>query len=439
MEKKKIGVISLGCDKNRVDAEKMMYNLGTFAELTNEIEKANIIVINTRSFLCSSRKEAIDTILECNALREGELEKIVVTGCLPQKFISELYDELPEVDLFLGTNDYDLLFEGISEIYKGKRLNLVGKGHGFKDDKRVLSTPSHYAYLKVADGCNNRCSYCLIPYIRGKFVSTPIESLKEEVKSIGEVEELILVAQDLTMYGTDIYKKPSLVRLVRELSSMQEVKSIRLLYCYPELIDEELISEFKTNEKLIKYIDIPLQHADEGVLKAMNRRGNAAKYLKLIKRLQDIGVAIRSTFIAGFPGESEEAFENLVNFIKEAKLFNAGFFAYSREKGTPSYGFSGQIPQKVKNQRVKTLYKIQKAIVEQNLSSFVGKTLSVLCDGVDYDVQSFYGRAYFNAPDVDGKVYFNYDDDIVQGRRYLVKIKSIKDYDLYGEVEHELT
>ncbi len=439
MDKKKIGVISLGCDKNRVDSEKMLYTLKDFAEITNDIQKAEIIIINSCGFLCESRQEAIETVLDCNSLRDGVLEKIVLTGCLPQKFIDELFDELIEVDLFLGVNDYDLLKEGIVEIYKNKRVNLVGKGN-FNQTERVLTTPEHYAYLKVADGCKNHCTYCLIPYIRGKLKSTPIEELKQEVLELGEIKELILVAQDLTAYGLDIYGKPSLVRLIKELTQMESVGSIRLLYCYPELIDDELIEEIKTNDKVIKYIDVPMQHADDSVLKRMNRKGTKQSYLRLVEKLKQIpDMVIRSTFIAGFPGETDENFENLCDFIQKAKLFNAGFFAYSREEGTPAYKLDGQLPAKVKKDRVKKLYKIQKEIVKQKLSSYKGKTLQVVCDGIDYDKQSFYGRAYFSAPIVDGLVYFNSDQEIIQGETYTVKIEKIKNYDLYGGVINEYT
>ena len=435
MERKKIGVISLGCDKNREDSEKMLYYLKEFAEITNEIENAQIIIINTCAFLCSSREEAINEIMRCNSLREnGVLEKIVVTGCLPQKFIKELYGELTEVDLFLGAFDYELLKTGIEEIYKNKRVNLVGKGNKTQTESRILTTPYHYAYLKIADGCDNRCTYCLIPYIRGKYFSEPIEELKEEVKKLGFIKELILVAQDVTLYGKDLYGKPSIARLLKELTAMEEVGSIRLLYCYPDKFDDELINEIITNDKIIKYADIPFQHADDEILRKMNRRGNKEEYLKLVKKLQDGGVAVRSTFIAGFPSESEEAFENLVDFIKQAKLFNAGFFAYSREEGTPAYNFPDQIDEKTKKQRVKKLYDVQKKISKENLKRFIGKELKVVCDGVDYEKQSFYGRAYFSAPEVDGVVYFSGDEDIVQGEEYTVLIEKSFDYDLYGGI-----
>lgn len=437
MERKKIGVISLGCDKNRVDTEKMLYSLSGFAEITNEIEKAQIIIINTCAFLCSSREEAINEILSCNQLREnGVLEKIVVTGCLPQKFIDELFDELVEVDLFLGTYDYSLLKTGIEEIYKNKRVNLVGKGQLIKDEQRILTSPSHYAYLKIADGCDNRCTYCLIPYIRGKYFSIPIEDLKREVAELGYTRELILVAQDITLYGKDIYRKPSLVKLLKELTAMDEVGSVRLLYCYPDIFSDELIEEIKNNDKIIKYVDVPFQHADDDVLKRMNRRGSKEKYLELIEKLKKIdSMVIRSTFISGFPGETQQAHESLIDFLKKAKLFNAGFFAYSREEGTPAYNFKEQVPEKTKRQRVKELYAVQKEIMEESLNSYVGKQLKVVCDGIDYEKQSFYGRAYFSCPGVDGVVYFTSDEDIVQGEEYEVIIEKVYNYDLYGGVK----
>ncbi len=428
---KKYGVISLGCDKNRVDTEKMLARLGT-QNITQNMEDAEIIIVNTCAFLESARKEAIDTVLECNEFREkGKLEKIVMTGCLSQKFIGELYDEFTEVDVFLGIADYDLLPEAIERAYSGERVNFVGKKGEFKAEKRVITTPLHFAYLKIADGCNNHCTYCLIPYIRGKYRSESEDDLIAEARDLGGVEELILVAQDITRYGEDIYGKPKLVELLKKLSALENVKSIRLLYCYPDMITDELIEEIKTNDKIIKYIDIPLQHADDEVLKRMNRKGSYKAYEELICKLRKEipGIAIRSTFIAGFPGESEENFENLLKFIKDMKLTNAGFFAYSKEKGTPAYKMKGHLPEKVKQKRVSMLYEAQRQIS----AGLVGKTVEVLTDGVDYEKGSFYGRAYFSAPDIDGKVYFTSDSDIEQGKRYNVRITSADDYDLYGE------
>lgn len=434
---KKIGVISLGCDKNRVDTEKMLSILGN-DNLTQDLSEAEIVIINSCAFLESSRKEAIDTVMECNEYRgNGRLEKIVLTGCLPQKFIDELFDELTEVDIFLGINDYELLPDAIEQSYNGKRVNLVGANkQAFETQKRVVTTPLHYAYLKIADGCNNHCTYCLIPAIRGKYRSEKIEDLKKEAENLGDIAELILVAQDVTRYGEDIYGKQSLVELIRELSSLDNIGSIRLLYAYPDCLSDELIDEIANNDKVIKYLDIPLQHADDTVLKRMNRRGSGESYLRLIEKLRERvkGIAIRSTFIAGFPGETEEQFGNLVKFIEEAKLNNAGFFAYSREEGTPAYKLDGQLPQKVKNERVRKLYAVQKKISAEILKSYVGNTIEVVADGIDYDKQRFFGRAYFSAPDIDGKVYFTSEYDVNQGEKYQVYIKRGNSYDLFGEV-----
>lgn len=433
---KKIGVISLGCDKNRVDTEKMLGIL-VGSELTSDLSEAQIVVINTCAFLESSRKEAIDAVIECDGYRKtGKLEKIVVTGCLPQKFIAETFDELTEADVFLGIGDYALLPEAIERAYKGERVNLVGEAKTFESVKRVVTTPLHYAYLRIADGCNNRCTYCLIPSIRGKYRSEKIEDLIKEAENLGDVTELILVAQDVTRYGEDLYGEKSLVKLIRELTALDNIGSIRLLYAYPDCLTDELIAEIADNPKVIKYLDIPLQHADDAVLKRMNRKGSGESYLALIEKLRERvkGIAVRSTFIAGFPGETDAQFDNLLKFIKKAKLNNAGFFAYSREEGTPAYKLDGQLPQKIKNERVKKLYAAQKKISAEILKGYKGRVVDVVADGIDYDGQRFYGRAYFSAPDIDGKVYFTSDYDVNQGETYRVLIKKSNSYDLFGEV-----
>ncbi len=438
---KKIGVISLGCDKNRVDSERVLGALSDKYEITNDISEANVIVINTCAFLESSRIESLDTVFECNELRSKNLEKIVLTGCLPEKFIDELFLGLKEVDVFLGVYDYDLLLEALELAYKGNRVNFVKKNNKVLLKNRILTTPCHYYYLKIADGCNNKCTYCLIPSIRGGYVSTPIEELVEEVKSIGESREVILVAQDVTRYGIDIYGESKIVTLIQTLSKLEEVEKIRLLYCYPDMLSNELILEIKNNPKVIKYVDIPLQHASNPVLKRMNRKGTGESYLELINKLKAEveGIAIRSTFITGFPGETEEDFNNLCEFIKKAKLTNCGFFAYSREEGTPAYKLDGQIDDLVKSKRVEKLYELQKQISLGFTKSHIGKTLEVLCDGIDYDKECFIGRAYFNAPDIDGKVYFLSDDVVNQGELYTVLIDGCDEYDLYGRTIDEFT
>lgn len=431
---KKIGVISLGCDKNRVDTEKMLAILSQKHTLTTDYDNADVMIINTCSFLESSRKEAIYEILLAIEQKKKGLEKIIVTGCLPQKFLDEIKDELVEVDAFMGVSDYHKILEVIDQIYSGDRVIEVGLPSQECGTKRILTT-SGYAYLKIADGCSNHCTYCLIPFIRGKYRSVPIDDLILEAKNLGDINELILVAQDTAKYGLDLNDGTNLVKLIRELSKLQNVNGIRLLYCYPENVTDELIHELAVNPKMIKYIDMPLQHADDGVLKLMNRKGTGDGYLALIERLrtQVKGIAIRSTFIAGFPRESEQAFENLVEFLKKAKLFNAGFFKYSKEEGTAAARLDGQVPQSVKTARYKKLYSVQKKIVKENNKALLGRTFKVVAEGFEEEQLVYYGRAYFNAPDVDGKIYFFSSEDVEYGNFYDIKIIKATGYDLYGE------
>ena len=432
---KKVGVISLGCDKNRVDTEKMLSKLKNRHELVADITKAEIIIINTCAFLDSARREAIYEILSAGEYKkQGTAEKIIVTGCFSQKFLPVIKDELLEVDAFMGVSDYGKILSVIDKIYTGERVMEVGLPRGECGTKRVLTT-SGFAYLKIADGCSNRCTYCLIPYIRGKYRSVPMEDLIKEAKGLGKVNELILVAQDVANYGYDLSNGENLPQLIRRLSELANVKKIRLLYCYPEHITDELIEEIKNNDKVIKYIDSPLQHADDGVLKLMNRKGTGEGYLELIKKLRENipEIAIRSTFITGFPRESEEAFNNLVEFLEKAKLFNAGFFKYSNEQGTPASRLDGHIKESVKTARLKKLYSAQKKVVKENNRKLVGKTFEVLAEGFDQDELVYYGRAYFNAPEIDGKVYFFSKSEVQYGKYYKVKIIKATGYDLYGE------
>ncbi len=438
LKDKIFGVISLGCDKNRVDTEKMLAMIrARGCEITDDPAKAQVLIVNTCGFLESSRTEAIETILEFSEYKNSGLEKIVVTGCLPQKFVGELFEPLTEADVFLGVYDYETLFEAIEASYKnGNRQNFVGRGkEAFRVD-RVQTTDPHFAYLKIADGCYNHCTYCLIPKIRGKYHSYPMESLIEEAKELGELSELIVVAQDTTRYGEDLYGKNCFVELLQKLSALENVEKIRLLYCYPDVITDELIEEIRVNDKILKYMDIPLQHSENRVLKLMNRKGKREEYLALFRRIREAipEMAIRSTFIAGFPSETEEEFEAMQDFIKEARLMNCGFFAYSREPDTGASRMKGQVHHKTKERRVRKLYEVQRAISKEILARFVGKRIEVLCDGIDYEKSCFVGRAYFNAPDIDGKVYFN-SMDAMQGRRYQVWIDAADEYDLYGHTE----
>ena len=432
---KTVGVISLGCDKNRVDTEKMLAILERNHTLTNDIEKAQIIIINTCAFLEASRKEAIDEILSSAQYKtNGNLEKLIVTGCLPQKFIDDLKDELIEVDAFLGVSDYEKINDIINEIYSDKRVINVGVPRGECGTDRVLTTGG-YAYLKIADGCSNHCTYCLIPKIRGAYRSVPFDDLIQEAKKLGNVRELILVAQDTTKYGEDLTPKKSLTELIRALSALPNIMGIRLLYCYPENITDELIHEMQVNAKMIRYIDIPFQHASDSVLHRMNRKGTGLEYLGLIEKLKRevSGIAIRSTFITGFPGETEEDFNTLIEFLKKAELFNAGFFKYSREEDTSAYKMADQIKESVKTARVKKLYSTQKKVVKQNYKKLIGRNFKVFAEGFDENRLVYYGRAYFNAPDIDGKIYFFSGDEVKNGDFVNVKIIKADGYDLIGE------
>lgn len=434
---KKYGVISLGCDKNRVDSEKLLHIIKSRGcTVVDDLSEAEVVVVNTCAFLNASRKEAIETVIECAAYKSGRLEKIVVTGCLPQKYVGETFSALTEADVFLGVNDYGTFFEALQKAYEGERVNFVGKGDNLYEHERVITTPCHYAYLKIADGCDNFCTYCLIPKIRGRYKSYPEEELLKEAEKLGDVSELILVAQDVSRYGTDIYGKKYLSTFLKNLTKLVNIKSVRLLYCYPDCIDDELIAEIRDNPKIIKYIDIPFQHSENRVLKLMNRRGTREEYLSLIKKLKrEIpDIAIRSTFIAGFPSETEEECDAMCAFLREAQLTNCGFFAYSREPDTPAYKMAGQVPYAVKKKRVKKLYETQREVSRGFLSSFVGKKLTVVCDGIDYEGKRFIGRAYFNAPEIDGKVYFN-AGNAVQGETVEVIIEDFDDYDLFGKTE----
>ena len=430
---KVFGMISLGCDKNRVDGERLLGEVKRHGcPITDDPAEAQVLIVNTCAFLNAARKEAIETILEGNSLRGGKLEKIVVTGCLPEKFIGELFPALTEGDVFLGVSDCSALFPALERAYAGERVNAVGTG--CEGGVRVITTPPHLKYLKIADGCSNHCTFCLIPCIRGKDRSFPMQQLLDEAGSLGETQELVLVAQDTTRYGEDNGAN-QFVELLQKLSELDNICHIRLLYCYPEVVTDDLIREVRDNPKILKYLDIPLQHSEDRVLKLMGRRGSRAEYLALIEKLRrEIpGIALRTTFIAGFPTETEEEHAGLKAFLSEARFENCGFFAYSREEGTPAYRLKGQIPARVKQRRVKALYAVQEALSAQRLLTFVGQRVKVLCDGIDFERGCFTGRTYFQAYDADGKVFFT-APKAETGAYYDVLIERTDEADLYGRV-----
>lgn len=430
-EKKKVAVISLGCDKNRVDTENILYYLGKGGySATNDLGEADVIIINTCAFIKSAEKEAIDTIFEAAEYKKtGRCEMLVVAGCLPMRYGNELSELLPEVDCFIGMNDYADIC-GI--IDRRDRLSLCG--HYTETAKRILSTPPHYAYLRIADGCDNRCTYCTIPSIRGKYRSRNPDSLLEEAGYLDDmgVRELIIVAQDVTRYGKDFTGEYTLVDLLRRLLAERSFEKIRLLYCYPESVSDELIELVASEERMAKYMDVPLQHISDGILRRMGRRTDSAQIRELFGKLRSRGIAIRTTFIVGFPGETDEQFLELSDFISEYEPEHIGVFAYSREDGTPAARMKDQVPASVKRKRVNALGRLAKKLAEKRNASLVGKTLDVIYEDIDYDRNMFVGRTEADAPDIDGLVRFTGDFCDV-GNVYKVRITGYSGYDLLGE------
>ena len=430
-EKKKVAVISLGCDKNRVDTENILYYLGKGGySATNDLGEADVIIINTCAFIKSAEKEAIDTIFEAAEYKKtGRCETLVVAGCLPMRYGNELSELLPEVDCFIGMNDYADIC-GI--IDRRDRLSLCG--HYTETAKRILSTPPHYAYLRIADGCDNRCTYCTIPSIRGKYRSRNPDSLLEEAGYLDDmgVRELIIVAQDVTRYGKDLTGEYTLVDLLRRLLAERSFEKIRLLYCYPESVSDELIELVASEERMAKYMDVPLQHISDGILRRMGRRTDSAQIRELFGKLRSRGIAIRTTFIVGFPGETDEQFLELSDFISEYEPEHIGVFAYSREDGTPAARMKDQVPASVKRKRVNALGRLAKKLAEKRNASLVGKTLDVIYEDIDYDRNMFVGRTEADAPDIDGLVRFTGDFCDV-GNVYNVRITGYSGYDLLGE------
>lgn len=431
LTKKKVGFISLGCDKNRVDLERMIYSFKSAGfEITPIYEEANIIIINTCSFILDARKESINTILETIPLKHLNLEKLVVTGCINNMNYQDLSTSLPEVDLFVKVEENENIVKLVAGLYSVKYDSTTQT----KGLDRILTTPKHFAYLKIADGCDNFCTYCTIPYIRGRFKSIPIEEIIDEANHLVKlgVREIILVAQDVTKYGTDIYGKPQLVELLQKLEQVIGLKWVRLLYCYPDLISDELINEIARNSKVCKYIDIPLQHVANPVLKKMNRRTNNSQICDIIDKLRSKipNMTIRTTFILGFPGETQEDFDRLCEFVKRYKLDNVGFFKYSREEGTPASKLPNQIPQKIKSERLKILSNLQYQIVKEKHGNLVGKTMEVVVDEIIDDWAICHSEQF--CPTVDPVVFIP-SKEVEIGKFYKVKLVKLKKYDYIGE------
>lgn len=426
---KKVAVISLGCDKNRVDTEHMLYRLVRGGYEVSDISDAEIIIVNTCAFIESARQESIDNILECARFKtDGKCEKLIVTGCLPQKYRGELEQALPEVDAFLGAFEYEKI---LSVIEDGGAQVPEEQFYAAENCGRILTTFPHVAYLKIAEGCNNKCTFCTIPSIRGVYRSRPLGDIVGEASALVNdgVKELILVAQDVTRYGGDIGE--SLVGLLDELEKLP-VEIIRLMYCYPEQVTDELIGKISSSRKIAKYIDVPIQHASDSVLKRMNRKSTAVQTEALINKLHAAGIAVRTTLMVGFPGETQADFDALCEFIERTRPEYAGVFAYSKEDGTPAARLPDQVKRSDKIKRVKRLGAVCTECTHDFNKSLVGKTVRVLYEDVDYDKNLFVGRAEFQAPEVDGAVYFT-GNNVDVGKFYDVKITSCDEYDLYGE------
>ncbi|MBQ8357914.1 MAG: 30S ribosomal protein S12 methylthiotransferase RimO [Clostridia bacterium] len=441
----KIGFISLGCPKNQLDTEVMLHELMAAGyEITPDETEADIVVINTCAFIESAKKEAIDNILDVAWLKEHKsLRAIVVTGCLAERYREEIFKELPEVDALLGVGSIHNIVEAIENVQRRWEDKSHPKYASFEDKNgvhlggdRVLTTPEYFSYLKVGEGCDNCCTYCAIPSIRGRFRSRPMEDLIAEAKDLDAlgVKELNVIAQDVTRYGQDLYGSYKLHELLHRITEETSIPWIRLLYCYPDKITDELIAEIRDNDRIVKYIDMPLQHISDPILKRMNRHGDSAMIREVIAKLRrEIpGLTLRTTFIAGFPGETEADFEELCRFVEETRFEHMGVFAFSPEEGTVAAQMPDQIDEQVKQDRVDILMKAQMQINAEQNEKKIGSTVRVLVEDFDPVSEAHFGRSAADAPEIDGKVYFKADRRVAPGSMIDVKVREVLDYDLYG-------
>ena len=439
----KVGMISLGCPKNQVDAEHMLAMMDAEGwEIVDYVDGCDVVIVNTCGFIDDAKKEAIENILDMVELKkEGIISKIIVTGCLAQRYKDEIVKEIPEVDAVVGIGANGDIIKTVEEVMSGVdtiekyppqcELPLEGQ--------RILTTPQYWAYLKIGEGCSNRCTYCTIPSIRGNMRSRSMENVIDEAKQLAElgVKELILIAQDTTSYGLDLYGELKLPELLNELCKINSIEWIRLLYCYPDRITDELIETMKNQEKIVNYIDLPLQHADDKILKAMNRRGDQALIRSVISKLRSEipDVVIRTTFIVGFPGEGEEEFETLAEFVNEIEFDRLGVFTFSPQEGTPAYDMDNQVEDDVKTRRGEVIMQDQYSIMEEKNNEKIGKTYKVVVEDYDGYSDSYTGRTYMDAPEIDGLVTFTSHKDLDIGDFVDVEIFDIEDYDLIGEAK----
>ena len=437
----KVAFVSLGCAKNLVNTEQMMALVRDAGhELVDAPAGADVAVLNTCGFIDSAKSEAIDNILELAQLKEeGKLGKLLVAGCLPQRYQNELMEEMPEVDGMLGTGSYSDVVPALEALAAGDQPTYFGDiDHTEEDGARVLATPKYSAYLKIAEGCDNRCSYCVIPSLRGRYRSRTMEALLEEAEGLAKqgVKELIVVAQDITRYGIDLYGRRALPELLRKLCRLP-FRWVRLHYLYPDELDDALIDVIADEPKILKYLDIPIQHINDRILKAMNRRGNGEEIRTLFAKLRDRlpGLVLRTSIIVGLPGETEEEFEELCDFLRWAKIERAGVFPFSPEEGTPAAEMPDQVPEDVANRRAELLVDLQSRVMDEFNEERLGGVMEVLCEGFDLEMGCWVGRTWADSPDVDGHVYFTAAGTIQPGTFVNVCITGTSDGDLTGEVE----
>ena len=443
----KILFVSLGCDKNLVDTEKMLGILGGDGfQFTDSEEEADVIIINTCCFIGDAKEESVNTILEmARCKEEGRCKALLVTGCLAQRYKDEILTEIPEVDGILGTSSYDQIGAMVKQILEEKKehvscfrdINALPR----TDGGRMVTTGGHYAFLKIAEGCDKHCTYCIIPSLRGSYRSVPMEDLLQEARGLAAqgVKELILVAQETTLYGVDLYGEKSLPRLLRELAKIPGIQWIRIQYCYPEEITDELIQVIREEEKVCHYLDIPIQHASDPVLKRMGRRTNQEELRRIIGKLRKEipDIAIRTTLISGFPGETEEDHEELMAFVDEMEFERLGVFAYSLEEDTPAAQMPDQVPQELKEERRDEIMELQQEIAFEKAESLVGRVLDVMIEEKVADEPAYVGRTYMDSPNVDGLIFVNADLQLMSGDFVRVKVTGAAEYDLIGEVYDE--
>ncbi len=444
MNKYKVGIVSLGCDKNRVDSELILGTVNKFYEITNDPKNAEIIIVNTCGFIEAAKQESIDTILEmAEYKRSHKCKMLIATGCLTQRYGDELLELMPEIDILMGVNDYMKLHKLILEFIKNQKQITSNSysDEGINEGVRILTTNKHTAYVRIAEGCNNFCTYCIIPKIRGKFRSRSEKNILEEVKSLTDqgVKEIILIAQDLTNYGVDVYGEKQLHSLVNKVSNVKGVEWVRLLYCYPEEITNELIDEIANNPKVVKYLDLPIQHISSKILKLMARKTNKENIIEQIKKIRERipSITLRTSLIVGFPNETEEDFNELKNFLEEYKLENVGVFSYSREEGTPASIMDNQVEEDIKEKRKQELMIIQRNICKDLNKLKIGSIYDTIIDG--YNGEYYIGRNYQMAPEIDGQIFIRKNKKLNVGDITKVEITDVLDYDLIGDVWNEFS